>query len=101
VDSRVPAILPIAVRMVWELYQALGTSVPIIGVGGIYDVDSALQHMLAGASAVQVGTANFFDPLSPLKILEGIEDYLRRHQLTLKDLVGGAHSEHRPDKCPC
>ena len=96
-----PAILPIAVRMVWELYQTLGTSVPIIGVGGIYDTDSALQHMLAGASAIQVGTANFFDPLSPLKILEGIEDYLKRHQLTLKDLVGGAHSEYRPDRCPC
>lgn len=87
-----PAILPIAVRMVWEVYEAFGDRVPIIGVGGIYDTDSAMQHILAGASAVQVGTANFFDPYAPLKVLEGIKDYMEKKSVeTFSQLVGRAH----------
>ncbi|MFN3871330.1 MAG: dihydroorotate dehydrogenase [Aquificaceae bacterium] len=88
-----PAILPIAVRMVWEVFGELGFSVPIIGVGGIYDTDSALQHILAGASCIQVGTANFFDPYAPLKIIEGIEEYMKERSLEkFTYLVGRAHS---------
>lgn len=87
-----PAILPIAVRMVWEVFSYLGSSIPIIGVGGIYDTDSALQHILAGAICVQVGTANFFDPFAPLKIIEGIEEYMQQRSMEkFTDLVGRAH----------
>ncbi|QWK13397.1 MAG: dihydroorotate dehydrogenase [Aquificota bacterium] len=87
-----PAILPIAVRMVWEVFSYLGSSIPIIGVGGIYDTDSALQHILAGALCVQVGTANFFDPYAPLRIIEGIEEYMRQRSVeNFTDLVGKAH----------
>jgi dihydroorotate dehydrogenase (NAD+) catalytic subunit len=87
-----PAILPIAVRMVWEVFSYLGSSIPIIGVGGIYDTDSALQHILAGAVCVQVGTANFFDPYAPLRIIEGIEEYMRQKSVeNFTDLVGKAH----------
>ncbi len=87
-----PAILPIAVRMVWEVFSEFGYSVPIIGVGGIYDADSALQHILAGASCVQIGTANFFDPYAPLKVLEGIEEYTKERSIEgFTRLVGGAH----------
>ncbi|RME11072.1 MAG: dihydroorotate dehydrogenase, partial [Aquificota bacterium] len=87
-----PAILPVAVRMIWEVFSEFGFSVPIIGVGGIYDADSALQHVLAGATCVQVGTANFFDPYSPLKILDGLEEYLRERSIqSFSELVGRAH----------
>jgi len=87
-----PAILPIAVRMVWEVFSEFWHSIPIIGVGGIYDTDSALQHILAGAVCIQVGTANFFDPYAPLKVIEGIEDYMREGSIErFTDLVGRAH----------
>ncbi|MCS7170898.1 MAG: dihydroorotate dehydrogenase [Aquificaceae bacterium] len=87
-----PAILPIAVRMVWEVFSQLGSGLPIIGVGGIYDADSALQHVLAGAVCVQVGTANFFDPYAPIKILESIESYMSEKRIeNFTDLVGRAH----------
>ncbi|WP_029551116.1 dihydroorotate dehydrogenase [Thermocrinis jamiesonii] len=97
-----PAILPIAVRMVWELYQALGEEIPIIGVGGIFDTNSALEHILAGASAIQVGTANFFDPLSPLGIIEGISQYMKEQGIErFEQLVGLAHHGQQADRCPC
>ncbi len=87
-----PAILPIAVRMVWEVYEKFGSNVPIIGVGGIYDTNSALEHILAGACAIQVGTANFFEPYVPLKIIEGIENYMKQKNIEkFKDLIGRAH----------
>ncbi len=87
-----PAILPIAVRMVWEVYELFGGSIPIIGVGGIHDTDSALQHILAGASAVQIGTANFFDPYCPLKVIEGIEKYMEKKAVgSFTELIGKAH----------
>ncbi|MFN3264758.1 MAG: dihydroorotate dehydrogenase, partial [Aquificaceae bacterium] len=87
-----PAILPVAVRMIWEVFSEFGFSVPIIGVGGIHDTDSALQHVLAGATCIQVGTANFFDPYSPLKILDGLEEYLRERSIqSFSELVGRAH----------
>jgi len=82
-----PAIRPIAVRMVYECAQAV--RIPIIGMGGIADARDALEFLIAGASAVQVGTANFVDPLIWSKILDGIRDYMSRHAIErLGDLVG-------------
>ena len=82
-----PAIRPIAVRMVYECRQAV--KIPIIGMGGIADARDALEFMIAGATAVQVGTANFVDPLIWPKLLDGIRDYMERHQIArLADLVG-------------
>lgn len=82
-----PAIRPIAVRMVWECFQAV--DLPIIGMGGIATVQDALEFIIAGASAVQVGTANFVQPLLWDDLAAGIDDYLDRHGLaTLSDLVG-------------
>jgi dihydroorotate dehydrogenase (NAD+) catalytic subunit len=82
-----PAIRPIAVRMVYECRQTV--RIPIIGMGGIASADDALEFMIAGASAVQVGTANFVDPLIWPKLLDGIESYMARHHLkTLDELVG-------------
>ncbi len=72
-----PAIKPIALRMVWQVAQV--SRLPIIGIGGIRNAIDAIEFMLAGASAVQVGTAIFIDPLIPVKIVEGIEQYLIRH----------------------
>ncbi len=85
-----PAIRPIAVRMVWEVYRAV--SIPIIGMGGIMTADDALQFALAGAQAVAVGTANFANPTASLEVLAGIEAYLKRHgEGSFAALVGRAH----------
>ncbi len=74
-----PAIRPIAVRMVYECRQAIG--IPIIGMGGIATAADVLEFIIAGASAVQVGTANFADPLIWPKLLDGVLDYLGRHKI--------------------
>src|ERR671934_1239107 len=74
-----PAIRPIAVRMVYECRQAI--KIPIIGMGGIADARDALEFIIAGASAVQVGTANFVDPFIWSKLVEGIREYLQRHDI--------------------
>jgi dihydroorotate dehydrogenase (NAD+) catalytic subunit len=82
-----PAVKPVALRMVWQVAQAV--KIPIIGMGGIMNAADAIEFMLAGASAIQVGTAGFVDPLAPVKIVEGIEDYLKRHKIeSVTDLVG-------------
>ena len=82
-----PAIRPIAVRMVYECRQTV--KIPIIGMGGIAEARDALEFMIAGAAAVQIGTANFADPFIWPKLLDGIRDYLRRHQVErIADLVG-------------
>ena len=82
-----PAIRPIAVRMVWECFQAV--DLPIIGMGGIATVQDALEFVIAGASAVQVGTANFVQPLLWDDLLAGVEAYLDRHGIArVQDLVG-------------
>ena len=82
-----PAIRPIAVRMVYECRQAV--RIPIIGMGGIAEARDALEFMIAGASAVQIGTANFVDPLIWSKLLDGIKDYMERHRISrISDLVG-------------
>ncbi|MDP1568359.1 MAG: dihydroorotate dehydrogenase [Vicinamibacterales bacterium] len=82
-----PAIRPIAVRMVWECRQEV--KIPIIGMGGIMDARDALEFMIAGANAVQIGTANFVDPFVWGKILDGLTSYMQRHSIArLQDLVG-------------
>ena len=82
-----PAIRPIAVRMVYECRQAV--KIPIIGMGGIADARDALEFMIAGANAVQVGTANFVDPFIWSKLLDGLRDYLQRHQIAkISDITG-------------
>jgi len=82
-----PAIKPVALRMVWQVYKAV--KIPIFGMGGIMNAIDAIEFMLAGSRAVQVGTANFIDPLVTLKIINGIDEYLERHKLSsVNDLVG-------------
>lgn len=72
-----PAVRPVAVRMVWQ--TAKRVKIPVVGLGGIMNASDALQFIMAGASAVQVGTANFVDPAVTMKIIDGIEDYCLRH----------------------
>ncbi len=82
-----PAIKPIALRMVWQVSRAV--NVPIIGLGGIMNATDAIEFFLAGASAIQVGTANFIDPQISIKIIEGINDYLDRHNFkSINDIIG-------------
>lgn len=89
-----PAIRPIAVRMVYECRRAV--KIPIIGMGGIASARDALEFMIAGAAAVQVGTANFVDPFIWPKLLTGITDYMTRHRVTrLAELVGSLDSSAR------
>ena len=89
-----PAIRPIAVRMVYECRQTV--KIPIIGMGGIADARDAIEFMIAGASAVQVGTASFVDPLIWPKLLDGIRDYMQRHHIgRIADLVGTVDARTR------
>lgn len=82
-----PAVHPIAVRMVYQASQAV--KVPIIGMGGIASAEDAIEMMLAGASAVSVGTANFHNPAVTMEIIEGIEEYLRQNRMNdVRELVG-------------
>ncbi|MCM8780576.1 MAG: dihydroorotate dehydrogenase, partial [Candidatus Omnitrophica bacterium] len=82
-----PAIRPIAVRMVWEVYQKV--KIPLIGMGGIIDTFSALEFLIAGASAIAVGTANFINPRVSIEIIEGIRRYLLEHRIgSVNKLIG-------------
>ncbi len=88
-----PAIRPIAVRMVWECRQAV--KIPILGMGGIATVQDALEFIIAGASAVQVGTANFADPFLWPRLIDGLAEYLERHGIShVADLVGRLELPH-------
>lgn len=82
-----PCIKPIALRMVWQVFHAV--NIPVIGMGGICNWEDAIEFILAGATAIQVGTCNFIDPSVSVKIVEGIEAYLQRHNIaSVTDLVG-------------
>jgi dihydroorotate dehydrogenase (NAD+) catalytic subunit len=82
-----PAIKPVALRMVWQVANAV--KIPVIGMGGIMNATDAIEFLLAGASAIQIGTASFIDPLASVKILEGIESFLIQKGITdIKDIVG-------------
>lgn len=72
-----PAVRPVAVRMVWQVAKKV--NIPVVGLGGITCASDALQFIMAGATAIQVGTANFIDPSVTMKIIDGLEDYCRRH----------------------
>ena len=85
-----PAVKPVAVRMVYQVAQCV--YIPIIGMGGIATAEDALEFILAGATAVSVGTANFFNPYATVEIAEGIENYMKRHNIEkLTDLIGAVH----------
>lgn len=85
-----PAIHPVAVRMVYEVYQAV--NLPIIGMGGVVSAEDALELIMAGATAVAVGTGNFYDPTISLKIAEGIRTYMEQYQVQdIRELIGCVH----------
>ena len=82
-----PGMLPLAVRMVYQVAQAV--KVPIIGMGGIASAEDALEFILAGATAVSIGTANFFNPYATVETVRGIEEYMRRHKVDdINSLIG-------------
>ena len=82
-----PIVKPIAVRMVYQVAQAV--NIPIIGMGGISCAEDAIEFLLAGASAVSVGTANFHDPATTLKVIDGIEAYMKKNGFAhVSDMVG-------------
>jgi len=83
-----PAVKPIALRMVWQVSKSV--KVPVVGMGGIMNATDAIEFFLAGASAIQVGTANFIDPLASQHIIAGIDNYLDRHKFkSIKEIIGG------------
>ena len=89
-----PAIRPVAVRMVYEVARAV--SVPVIGIGGIFSARDALEFIIAGASLVQAGSGMFVKPLLPLEIIDGIESYMRRHEIPALDaLIGSLTADGR------
>jgi len=82
-----PAVKPIALRMVWQVAQAV--KIPVIGLGGIMNAADAIEFILAGASGIQIGTANFIDPTVSIKVIDGINDYLDRHGFkSITDIIG-------------
>ena len=82
-----PAIKPVALRMVWQV--AKNVKIPVIGMGGIMNASDAIEFILAGASAVQVGTASFIDPMTSVKVLEGLEDYMVKKGFSdIRELIG-------------
>jgi dihydroorotate dehydrogenase (NAD+) catalytic subunit len=88
-----PAVKPVALRMVWQVARAV--RIPVIGIGGIMNTSDALEFLLAGASAVQVGTASFIDPQTSVKILDGIEEYLIKKGFSdIHDIVGYINKPH-------
>ena len=82
-----PCVKPVALRMVWQTYKAV--KIPIIGLGGISNWKDAVEFMLAGATAIQIGTYNFIDPTVSVKVIDGMNDYLDRHGFkSVKELIG-------------
>lgn len=82
-----PAVKPVALRLVWQAYHAV--KIPIIGMGGIMNATDAIEFLLAGSTAIQIGTANFIDPTVSIKVLEGIEAYCEKHGVSdVSSLIG-------------
>jgi len=80
-------VKPVALRMVWQVFNAV--KIPVVGLGGIMNATDAIEFILAGASAIQIGTANFIDPAVTVKVVDGIEEYMKRHGVSsVSDLVG-------------
>ncbi len=87
-----PAVNPLALRMVWEVAQSI--SAPVIGLGGIMNAEDALEFLIVGAKAIQVGTANFIDPNATMNVLEGIERYMEEKEIdNIDDLTGSFRTE--------
>jgi dihydroorotate dehydrogenase (NAD+) catalytic subunit len=87
-----PAIKPIAIKLVWEAAQAV--KIPIIGMGGIQDADDAIEFLMAGATAVAVGTANFYEPQTPLQVIAGIREFMERKKIgDVRELTGGVQTK--------
>jgi dihydroorotate dehydrogenase (NAD+) catalytic subunit len=85
-----PAVKPVAVRMVYQVANAV--KLPIIGMGGIRNAEDALEFILAGATAVSVGTANFFNPNTTVEVVKGIEEYMKRQNVSsITELIGAVH----------
>ena len=82
------AVKPIALRMVWQVARAV--NIPVIGLGGIMNWKDAVEFLLAGATAIQIGTANFIDPEVTIKVIDGINNYLDRHKFESVDEIIGA-----------
>ena len=83
-----PAVKPVALRMVWQVSKAV--KVPVVGLGGIMNAEDAVAFLLAGATAIEIGTANFIDPVITVKVAEGINAYLDRHGYhSVKEIIGG------------
>ena len=88
-----PAVKPVALRMVWQVASAV--SIPVIGIGGIGTAEDAIEFLLAGATAVQVGTANFYNPCATEQIIDGIAAYLRQQgERSVQDIIGGLRLGH-------
>jgi dihydroorotate dehydrogenase (NAD+) catalytic subunit len=82
-----PVVKPVALRMVWNTVRAV--AIPVIGIGGIMEAGDAVEFLIAGAKAVQIGTANFVNPMATMEIIEGIEEYLIRHGIRdVNELIG-------------
>ncbi len=83
-----PAVKPVALRMVWQVSKVV--KIPVVGLGGITNATDAVEFLLAGASAVQIGTANFLDPRTPKIVLDGLCEYMQRHEIEdVHELIGG------------
>jgi len=82
-----PAVKPVALRMVWQVSNAV--KIPVVGLGGISNANDAIEFLMAGASAIQIGTANFVDPMVPVKVIDGIKAYMKSNEFTnVNSLVG-------------
>ncbi|HYL79910.1 MAG TPA: nitronate monooxygenase, partial [Candidatus Acidoferrum sp.] len=93
-----PAIRPVAVRMVWQVARAV--SLPIIGMGGVATAEDAVEFLLAGATAVAIGTASFVDPASAVKVIEGLETYCAASGVRdVRQLIGGVRIPSRKNEC--
>lgn len=85
-----PAVKPVAVRMVWQVARAVG--IPVVGLGGISSAEDAIEFLMAGATAIEIGTANFLDPAVTLKVRDGISDWLDRHGCrSVQEIIGVAN----------
>jgi dihydroorotate dehydrogenase (NAD+) catalytic subunit len=92
-----PAVKPVAIRMVWQVARAV--KIPVIGMGGIMNAEDAIEFFLAGASAIQVGTANFINPAVCIEIIDGINNYLDLNGFKrIQDLIGGMETEDTKQK---
>ena len=86
-----PAVKPVALRMVWQVAKAV--NIPVIGLGGISSATDAIEFLMAGATAIQIGTANFLDPTITIKFRDGINQWLDEHNISdVNDIIGSLNA---------